>query len=350
MKNLTINGWAEFLGSLCTPDYQQDRLQIKDASATTCEWIWNHKEYLPYRASARSSILHILGKAGSGKSVLAKHIWKRLSKELGELSPNNSCALLYYCCDKRTRPDEAASSLLRALIHQFLLQRQSLFDATIARSELMQSHSFLEGTMTWNFDSLWALFKEVVINSQLQVIYCVIAALDESDKESMEMFLPLLTDFLDYNTNEVTVKLFLTSRIEGHIMDCLEGRAASIYIDSVSRQDVEIYISERLSKLKRRLRLNAEGEQNLRQVLVDRAEGMFLWAELAIKDLERAHGITAKTLANRVRSLPSGLNALYERMLTKIDGMCDDEDTCVHNRPFYLGRGWRLTALHSSTF
>ena len=191
----------------------------------------------------------------------------------------------------------------------------------------MQSHSFLGGSTTWNFDSLWALFKAAVINSQLQVIYCVIDALDESEKESMEMFLPLLTDLLDHGTNGITVKLSLTSRIEGHIMDCLEGHAASIQIDSVTRQDVETYISERLGKLKRRLRLDADGEQNLQQVLVDRAEGMFLWAELAIKDLEKAHGITAKTLANRVRLLPSGLNALYERMLTKIDGMCKDEDT-----------------------
>jgi hypothetical protein len=121
--------------------------------------------------------------------------------------------------------------------------------------------------------------------------------------------------------------LLLTSRTEGYIIDCLEEHAVSIQIDSVSGKDVETYVSERLGKLKRRLRLDAEGEQSLRQVLADRAEGMFLWAEMAIKDLEKAHGITAKTLANRVRSLPSGLNAFYERMLTKIDGMCEDEET-----------------------
>jgi ankyrin repeat protein len=303
-------------------------LQIKDASTTTCEWIWDRPEYLSYRESTKSSILYVQGKAGSGKSVLAKHVWKRLSKRLADSSRNNNCALLYYCCDKRTRPDETASSILRALIHQFISQRPSLFGVVVARSELMQSYSFLQGVTTWSFDALWSIFKAVVVSSQLQTIHCVIDGLDESEKESTEVFLSLLTEFLDQDTNGVTVKLFLTSRIEGHIEDYLEGHATGILVDSaVTRQDVETYISERLAMLKKRLKLDREGEQSLRQVLVDGAEGMFLWAELAIKDLEKTYGLTAKTLTNRVRSFPSGLNALYDRMLKKIDGKCEDADT-----------------------
>jgi ankyrin repeat protein len=325
-KSLINEVWTEFLESLCTPDYQQDRLQIRDASKTTCEWVWDHTDYLCYRKSAESSILHVVGKAGSGKSVLAKHVWKRLSTEIVDSPEKGSSALLYYCCNKRTRPDETALSILRALVHQFLLQRPSLFGMVILRSELMQSHSFLEKQTTWTFDSLWSIFKDIVINSQLQMIHCIIDALDESEKESMEKFLSLLPELLVHGTNHPTVKFFLTSRIEGHIMDCLEGHATRIQVDSVAHEDVDTYIRERLGKLKR-LRLDAEGEQNVRKILVDHAEGMFLWAELAIKDLERAHGFTAKTLASRVRSLPSGLNAIYERMLIKIDGMCDDEDT-----------------------
>jgi hypothetical protein len=78
-----------------------------------------------------------------------------------------------------------------------------------------------------------------VINSQLHTIYCAIDALDESEKESMESFLPLLTELLDQGATEVTVKLFLTSRTERHIVDCLEGDTANIQIDSATRQDVE---------------------------------------------------------------------------------------------------------------
>lgn len=174
VKSLIDEVWIEFLESLCTPDYQQDRLQIRDASKTTCEWIWDHPDYLCYRNPAESSILHVVGKAGSGKSVLAKHVWKRLSTETVDSPEKGVSALLYYCCNKRTRPDETALSILRALIHQFLLQRPSLFGMVILRSELMQSHSFLEKQSTWTFDSLWSIFKDIVINSQLQMIHCII--------------------------------------------------------------------------------------------------------------------------------------------------------------------------------
>jgi hypothetical protein len=74
---------------------------------------------------------------------------------------------------------------------------------------------------------------------QLTTPYDVIDALDQSKKESMESFLTLLTELLDQGTNEVTVKLFLTCRTEGQIVNCLEGDAASIQIDSTTRQDVE---------------------------------------------------------------------------------------------------------------
>ncbi|KAH8655994.1 hypothetical protein BGZ60DRAFT_459046, partial [Tricladium varicosporioides] len=325
----------KFLESLCTPDYQQDRLHIKDASTTTCEWIWDHREYLSYRASTGSCVFHILGKAGSGKSVLAKHVWKRLSKQFADIPEKDSCAVLYYCCDKRTRSDETASSILRALLHQLLLQKPSLFGIAIEKNELMQSHSFPKGPTTWTFDSLWSIFKATVTNSQLQSIYCIIDALDESERESMEIFLSLLPELLDDSEIGVTLKFFLTSRTEGHIIECLEGQATCIQIDSVTHKDVETFVSEKLGKLKRRLRLDTEGERNLQQVLVNRAEGMFLWAELAIKDLEKAYGVTAKSLPNRVRSLPSGLNPFYDRMLTKIAGMCEDEDTTLLVRKIF---------------
>jgi hypothetical protein len=55
----------------------------------------------------------------------------------------------------------------------------------------------------------------------------------------MESFLSLLTELLDQGANEVTVKIFLTSRTKGHIVDCLESDAASIQIDSATRQDIE---------------------------------------------------------------------------------------------------------------
>lgn len=318
---------TEFLESLCTPDYQQDRIQIKDASSTTCEWIWRRKAYISFRSYPGSRILHVYGNAGSGKSVLAKYIWKGLSKEFESLPERDTPVLLYYCCNERTRPDESASSILRALIHQFLWQRPSSFHNIVQSNELLQSHSFSAGSTGWTFDSLWFIINDIVANARDQ-LYCIIDGLDECENESTGTLLSLLPDLLEKRTNNAFVKFLVTSRAKGHIVDVLEEHATSITITSdITRNDVELYVGERLVGLKRRLRLSSEEERDLRRLLADRANGMFLWVELAIKDLERTYGIRAKTVVNRVRSLPSGLNALYERMLSKIDAMCDDQDT-----------------------
>lgn len=317
---------AEFLESLCTPDYQQDRIEIKVASHTTCEWIRRHAMYKSFRSHPGSRILHVYGNAGSGKSVLAKHVWKGLSSELRS-SPKGDMVLLYYCCNARTRPDESAASILRALIHQFLWQKSLAFKNVVQSNELMQSRSISGGSTDWTFSALWSIFKDIVANSQDQV-YCIIDGLDECENESMEDLLLLLPSLLKKGNSKAFSKFFLTSRVEGHIVSALEGHAANITITSdVTRHDVEIYVGERLANLTRRLRLNAKEEQNLRRLLAERASGMFLWVDLAIKDLEKTYGIRAKTIARRVRSLPSGLNALYERMLSKIDAMCEDQDT-----------------------
>ncbi|KAI9760620.1 MAG: hypothetical protein M1840_002377 [Geoglossum simile] len=62
----------QFLDWLCN-GYQQDRVQIRDPALETCEWIWRHPQYIAF-TSPGSHILQISGKAGCGKSVLAKYV------------------------------------------------------------------------------------------------------------------------------------------------------------------------------------------------------------------------------------------------------------------------------------
>jgi hypothetical protein len=176
--------------------------------------------------------LHLIAKAGSGKSVLTKHIFKKLSGDVADVARKETSLLIYHCCDQRTRFDETASSILSSLIHQIIVENPLLFDKVIATSQLMQSYSSLKRGTSWTFDSLWSIFEALVIGSQLQVLYCIIDALDECERESMENLLPKLTELLDRGTSGTTLKLLLTSQKQGHIIDCLEGHVESLYIDS----------------------------------------------------------------------------------------------------------------------
>ena len=293
---------------------------MKDATAATCEWIWNHPEYQSHSKSTRSSIIHVLGKEGSGKTVLTNHVRKGISTELSNSPESDKCALLYYYCSRSIHFEETASSILRALIHQLLQIRNTLFGVVTDSDNAMVYRPFSK-MPAWSFEALYATFKAIVINSGLQNIHCIIDGLDECEKESTENFLSLLVRLVDQDTNGVTLKLFLTSRDEGYIEQCLRSCASRIKMDpAVVTQDIDHFVHEEMS----RLGLAQGKERHIRQVLVSRAEGTFLWAKLALKIVEDYRDLNVKELLDLVQTLPLGLNALYDHMLRKMDKRCDD--------------------------
>ncbi|KAI9760618.1 MAG: hypothetical protein M1840_002375 [Geoglossum simile] len=239
--------------------------------------------------------------------------------EMGLAKTGHLTKTLYHFCDKRKRPDEAASHILRSLIHQLLSWRPSLFAIVLERSGVMDSHSFSRGTSVWTFDALWAIFKTIVTHSQLREICCVIDGLDECESNSIETFLSLLPQLLS-QADKTTSKLFLTSRPSRHITSSLRGHTSVIWVNPEdTKYDIETYVrTEGLIRLKGALGLSPQEEQEVQKELVDRSEGMFLWADLAIKEAERTRGLKENELAI-IRSLPSGLDALYHQMLVNID-------------------------------
>src|SRR5271169_592040 len=234
--------------SLCTPDYQQDRLCVENPNASTCEWIWTHPTYLAWAENTRSSVLHVIGKPGSGKTVLSKHIFEGLNNTaIRDPEIGRHCELLFYFCDNRKRPKESSSTILRGLIHQFLSKRPSLLDSLVERSDVMDSHPFSTTSQSWSLAALWKIFTIIMSDSQLQRVYCVIDALDECDYASTEellAFLPELTG--PPTTGNTKVKVFFTSRPYEHILEGLSC-SLSIRIDpEIVKPDIDRIVSDRL--------------------------------------------------------------------------------------------------------
>lgn len=140
----------------------------------------------------------------------------------------------------------------------------------------------------------------------------------------MERFLSLLPELRSSSMNSTRVKVILASRPERHIKDSLERHALEISANSnIVKGDIDTYVREEgLVKLKKNLGLDGPEELEFRKELVNRSEGMFLWVCPAIKEAERTRGLTTRGLGSLVRSLPSGLSALYDLTLKKIDIEC----------------------------
>ncbi|KAL0636337.1 hypothetical protein Q9L58_004684 [Maublancomyces gigas] len=310
----------EFLQSLPCPDYHGDRIKARNAQVGTCEWIFDHPQYLAWQKDEGPSIIYAMGKPGSGKTVLSRHVLEALR----EANPDTT-ELLYCFCNNRDNPNQTAPDILGAMIHQFLSHKKSLLPIIMNKRQVSRS-------MLWSLESLWEIFLILVDTAQLDVVYCFVDALDECEAESVSDLLALVSDVANSSKSlvgrVVKVKFFLTSRpferleveLDHHIVRTIR------LTPEIVNQDIERIVNDGMDKLQKKLRLKKEVKDRLWGILVSRSEGMFLWVLLAMKQLERARFVTAQKLEKLIQALPNGLNGIYDRMLEGLETNISDPD------------------------
>ena len=140
---------AEILRSLPDTGGVQERYKVKDASEDTCKWLQRLPEFKSWILETGSHILNIVGKAGTGKSVLAKHVLKFLEEQFA----TRDIEVLYYFCSSCNDQDETANSILKGLITQLLHRRPSLIHVVLA-SKVVESRSFTADQHPWSLEAL----------------------------------------------------------------------------------------------------------------------------------------------------------------------------------------------------
>jgi hypothetical protein len=156
------------------------------------------------------------------KSVLERHL-KTVNKsdELG------SREVLYYFCNNRRRgTKERADSILRALLHQLVTRRPHILDAIFEGDPVLDSSSFQSDSWEWSTQRLCGIYSTAIRNSGWQELVMTIDALDECERDSVQIFLLLISNWklLRSSGNRIgpMVKILLASRTEAYIEHCLE--------------------------------------------------------------------------------------------------------------------------------
>jgi hypothetical protein len=85
-----------------------------------------------------------------------------------------------------------------------------------------------------------------------------------------------------------------------------------------TNRDISLFIDHKLKDLAMTV-ANLEGiEEKVRQRLIDRADGTFLWIGLAFRELETSDIEAAEDIGELLEKLPSGLGPSYDRLLGKL--------------------------------
>ncbi|KAF9877162.1 nacht domain protein [Colletotrichum karsti] len=305
-QNLEQN-WESLLIKLSSYDhaaaFRKARLRRHNGTA---EWVFPTQQFQNWFHSDKSSILHLTGKIGSGKTVLTANVIDHLIAE------RKSCQLVSFFF---VAFDDAASlsaeHIIRCLIRQ-ALDHSSVNDKFIHGLRKAESRFFSN-------DALLGLWAEKV--KSVDELFVVLDGLDECSESERELLLGCLAKLGDAVSGESRVKVLLSSRET--IVDEVDRSDLSVSRLGLStaniQSDLSKYAEEILMQRVSTKKLKIDNEHLLQEVIrqVQRGgEGMFLWVFLTVEDL-----CTRKSdieIRNALQTIPRNLSGTFDRALARI--------------------------------
>ncbi|KAI1258636.1 WD40 repeat-like protein [Xylariaceae sp. FL1019] len=240
--------------------------------------------------------LWLHGPPGSGKSIAAGHAIKYLH------TSNFDVSYFFF----KTGSKSTIASLLLSLAYQMA---ETSFEIRLGLFAIINSGRVIDSkdyTMIWNTLFLGCIFKRQFHQPQ----YWVIDALDECLGETF----PTLVQMLTRIDRGIPIKILFTSRPESKIRQIFEQENIG-YFDfktagSGSFEDISAYVQSR-PKLQ-----GDVDSQDLVSLILEKSDGIFLWASLMMDRLEDCYSI--EDMEAVVKGVPSEMNDFYAEILEKI--------------------------------
>ncbi|KAK1712979.1 uncharacterized protein BDZ83DRAFT_756849 [Colletotrichum acutatum] len=371
--------WRECIESLRFDGMHQRRDQVADPLPATNQWLWETEEFQEWKSSGK--ILWIMGKAGSGKSVLAKNIQQRLQKDV----PNGDLNDDPFVCDwfySARGPDFGAkdASMLRALTFNILSSSKTTFEPATA----IYRARFDAGRQddAWLLSELSDLLTTLALSPSTPRTLAVIDALDESESVTGPSSLKSTNNSFDLlqmvteiaSPRKSRLRFVLLSRPESVISKNLNN-CLKIKMEQYNNRDISIMIEGGIKKLRvawqnavspnsedhdptdfyedsnvltdtqsqksqssnDNLKIQEETLGEIRAYLEINANGVMLWVILIVQQLllliENERGFTVQKLLASLTASPSEVEEIYIKFL---------EDLKVSSTPQELSETKRI--------
>ncbi|KAL2884580.1 Vegetative incompatibility protein HET-E-1 [Ceratocystis lukuohia] len=297
------------LRDLYTTNPRTDKIQIQYKKGgllrDSYKWILEHKDFRKFKNEAESRILWIKGDAGKGKTMLLRGIIDEL-----ELDPSTSP---YYFFCQATGGDRlsSATSVLRGLIYH-------LADCNPQLTKHVRKKYDTMGKKLFENESAWyevrGIATEMLKDPSLKNAILVVDALDECTVDRN-----LLIDFI---TESSTTRWIVSSRNWPDIEESLNDAKQKVKIHLEINQDsvsaaVDSYINFKVDQVAQKRKYDDETKAAVLDHLQSNAHGTFLWVALVCQELSNEKTRKRHTLT-KLKSFPSGLDALYKQMLQQI--------------------------------
>ena len=306
------------LDSLHFPDIHCRQEQIADAHGKTFQWIFDASpsafrpwdNFVEWLENGEGTYW-INGKLGAGKSTLMSYICQdpRTSAALAKWGGVRVITPQFFFWNPGSHLQKSIEGLLRSLIYQILQERLDL-------GPLVASGGPLE---TWTDRRLHTSFRRITQDSSLRrsKLCLFIDGLDEfaGDQSSLIDLIRSITDGHD-------VKICVSSR-PYIISEEAFSSSCMLKLQDLTRSDIERYVLDNIPSLPKSHSSSLRDGQitsKIAREIVERANGVFLWVSLAVKD--QMEGIRNDddpgTLWERLRTMPPEIEDVYVHLLNRI--------------------------------
>lgn len=265
-------------------------------------------------------IFWVSGKPGSGKSTLMKYIadssiTSSLVTEWAQ--PCRAAIVSHYFWITGTSMQKSQQGLLQTLLYDIFRQYPDLINQTCAKR-----WNSSQSAGSWSLVELHEALQTVVTSAHAGIKLCfIIDGLDEfnGDHEDRTQLCRTLKG-LAISGN---VKLCLSSRPWNIFEEEFGLNYPKIYMQDLTRDDIQNYVSSRLGEHKRWAAVSANHSQGqwLVSEIAAKSNGVFLWVFLVTKLLRE--GLTNRDafvdLRRRLESFPSELEPFFKTMLEAVE-------------------------------
>lgn len=279
------------------PDYNSFRDRWTPG---TCNWIVSHETFDGWIGDTRCRprVLWVNGNAASGKSILSSFVINHL------VQLRLPC--YYFFMRFTSQEKRGISMLLRSLAFQLA---ESMPDY---EEKLRQLEAAAPDLKTGDYRNVWQwLFKQTLFQLNIvHPIYWVTDGVDEADRPGSVIRL-----FSELHSTTAPIRLMVVSRRTHEIFSAFRKLAKQVHLETVQTEgntvDLRSYIDHEIDLVS-----VAAYKEDVTARLVSRANGNFLWVHLAVQKINACH--TRPDVENALNELPSGMEALYDRMSASV--------------------------------
>ncbi|SCN64776.1 related to small s protein [Fusarium fujikuroi] len=275
--------------------------------------------------SSPEGIFHVSGKLGSGKSTLMKLLCTHEQTRIGlEKWAGNKSLLItqFFFWKPGTELQKPLNSLYRSLLYDILQAHPKLTRDALPNvwKEVENSPWQIQTKLALTIDVAKSALERIIYNSDLcapNICFCFfIDGLDEYDDSHSQDHLHLVNLLKHWVQNsQGRLKIVVSSRDYNVFLNGFSSEYR-LQLHKLTWFDMRLYVRDSLYHLS-----DSNLRENLLTAIPKKASGIFLWTILVVNEIRKKieDQISQDQLLQLLDSLPPGLEALFEHILSSLD-------------------------------